>query len=205
MTKSADGIELTLFSKPQLLITESAEDFAALNAALMEEIKPRGIIERLYVDDIAALVWEILRLRRCKVAMVNTAFKNALAKIVYRLAGEPEMDTPEREWYEAIIIDWFSKPEARKEVSELLAEFHLDEFAIEAEATARVTTSRSRPSPGWRLPISTIWSGRTNMPLTLVVWSARPIQPLMRILVRPHGLLPGSAAVRSPSASRIQG
>ena len=25
------------------------------------------------------------------------------------------------------------------------------------------------------------------MPLTLVVWSARPIQPLMRMLVRPHG------------------
>ena len=53
MTKSSDGIELTLFSKPQLLITESAEEFAALNAALMEEIRPRGTIERLYVDDIA--------------------------------------------------------------------------------------------------------------------------------------------------------
>ena len=25
------------------------------------------------------------------------------------------------------------------------------------------------------------------MPLTLVVWSARPIQPLMRMLVRPQG------------------
>ena len=75
MTKSSDGIELTLFSKPQLLITESAEDFAALNAALMEEIKPRGTIERLYVDDIAALVWEILRLRRCKVAIVNISLQ----------------------------------------------------------------------------------------------------------------------------------
>ena len=40
MTKPSDGIELTLFSKPQLLITESAEEFAVLNAALMEEIKP---------------------------------------------------------------------------------------------------------------------------------------------------------------------
>ena len=138
MTRSSDGIELTLFSKPQLLITESAEDFAALNAALMEEIKPRGIIERLYVADIAALVWEILRLRRCKVVIVNTAFKNALSDIVYRLAGEPQMGTPEREWYEAIVRDWFSKPEARKEVLELLAEFRLDEFAIEAEAIRSV-------------------------------------------------------------------
>ena len=138
MTRPSDGIELTLFSKPQLLITESAEEFAALNAALMEEIKPRGIIERLYVDDIATLVWEILRLRRCKVAIVNTAFKNALSEIVYRLADEPEQGTPERESYETTLDDWFSKPEARKAVLELLAEFRLDEAAIEAEAIRSV-------------------------------------------------------------------
>jgi hypothetical protein len=137
MTKSSDGIELTLFSKPQLLITESAEDFAALNAALMEEIKPRGTIERLYVADVAALVWEILRLRRCKVVMVNTAFKKALSNIVHSLA-EPKMHTAERFWFEAIVRDWFSKPKARKEVLQLLAEFHLDEFAIEAEAIRSV-------------------------------------------------------------------
>ena len=76
---------------------------------------------------------------------------------------------------------------------------------ITSVSPARVTTRRSRPSSGWRLPISAIYSGRTNMPLTLVVWSARPIQPLMRMLVRPHALAPGNAAVRSPSARRIQG
>ncbi len=43
------------------------------------------------------------------------------------------------------------------------------------------------------------------MPLTLVVWSARPIQPLMRMLVRPHGLVPGSTADRSPVPKRIIG
>jgi hypothetical protein len=48
------------------------------------------------------------------------------------------MDTPEREWYEAVVVDWFSKPEARKGVLELLAEFRLDEFAIEAEAIRSV-------------------------------------------------------------------
>ena len=137
MTRSSDGIELTLFSKPQLLITELAEDFAALNTALMEEIKPRGIIERLYVADIAALSWEIVRLRRCKAVMVNTAFKKALSNIVSCLAEEPKI-TPERAWYEAIVRDWFSKPEARKEVLQLLAEFGLDEFAIEAEAIRSV-------------------------------------------------------------------
>ena len=138
MTRSSDGIELTLFSEPLLLITESAEDFAALNAALTEEIKPRGIIERLYVSDVAALVWEILRLHRCKGAIVNTAFKNALSEIVYRLADEPEIDTPERDWVDVVVLDWFSKPKARKEVLQLLKRFRLDEFAIEAEAIRSV-------------------------------------------------------------------
>ena len=124
MTRSSDGIELTLFSKPQLLITKSAVDFAALNAALMEEIKPRDIIERVYVADIAALVWENLRLRRCKIAIVNAAFKKALSEIIYRLA-EPKMCTPKWVWYEAIVRDWFSKPEGRKEVLQLLAVLHL--------------------------------------------------------------------------------
>jgi hypothetical protein len=80
----------------------------------------------------------IVRLRRCKVAIVNIAFKDALSDTVYRLADEPKMDTPEREWFDAVVRDWFSKPKARKEVLKLLAEFRLDEFAIEAEAIRRV-------------------------------------------------------------------
>jgi hypothetical protein len=128
------NIELQLFSKTPLLITESEQDFSVLSAALTQEIKPRGIVERMYVADVATLSWEILRLRRCKNVIVNTAFKDALSEIVYRLAGEPEMGTPKREWAEAVTNDWFSKPEARKEVLQLLRQFHLDESAIEAEA-----------------------------------------------------------------------
>ena len=43
------------------------------------------------------------------------------------------------------------------------------------------------------------------MPLTLAVWSARPIQPLMRVLVRPQGETPAISADRSPVPSRIIG
>ena len=61
-----------------------------------------------------------------------------MSHTVYHLAGQPQVGTPDREWYEAIVRDWFSKPEARKEVLEMLAEFQLDEFAIEAEAIRSV-------------------------------------------------------------------
>ena len=58
--------ELALLPKLPLLITESAEEFDALREAFEREIKPRGIIEQMYVHDICSIVWEILRLRRCK-------------------------------------------------------------------------------------------------------------------------------------------
>ena len=58
--------KLTLLPKSPLLITETADEFEALRDAFEREIKPRGIIEQMYVHDICSIVWEILRLRRCK-------------------------------------------------------------------------------------------------------------------------------------------
>ena len=133
MTARSD-IASHLFSKTPLLITESRDDFDALKAALTSEIKPRGIVQQLYLADCATLVWEISRVRRCKVAIVNTAFKGAVWCIVDRLLDHPGMGTAERKWVDAVSRDWFSKPTARKEVLELLDKFHLDESAIEAEA-----------------------------------------------------------------------
>ncbi len=48
------------------------------------------------------------------------------------------MWSSERNRVDALVRDWFSKPKARKEVLQLLAEFRLDEFAIEAEAIRSV-------------------------------------------------------------------
>ena len=70
--------KLTLLPKVPLLITESADEFDALRDAFEREIKPRGIVEQMYVPDISSIVWEILRLRRCKVVIINAAFRSAL-------------------------------------------------------------------------------------------------------------------------------
>ena len=68
----------------------------------------------------------------------------------------------------------------------------------------RRRAARAR-SPDGAATIAATCAGCTNMPLTFVVWSARPIQPLMRRLVRPHGDAPGSTADRSPVPKRISG
>jgi hypothetical protein len=81
--------ELTLLPKLPLLITEAADEFDALRDAFEQEIKPRGIIEQMYVHDISSIVWEILRLRRCKVVIINSAFRSALQDLLKQLLRQP--------------------------------------------------------------------------------------------------------------------
>src|SRR5215470_16527700 len=81
--------ELTLLPKLPLLITESPDEFDAVRDAFEREIKPRGIIEQMYVHDVSSIVWEILRLRRCKVVIINSAFRSALQTLLRQLLRQP--------------------------------------------------------------------------------------------------------------------
>ena len=126
---------LALLPASPLLITESAGEFDRLRNALDQELKPRGIIEQMYAADIAHLVWEILRLRRCKAGIINYAFLAALEVLLEQLLWHPEaiyMGT--RDEAKSLARGWFSDPAAKKQVSKLLRDFQLDESAIEAEA-----------------------------------------------------------------------
>jgi hypothetical protein len=130
--------ELTLLPKLPLLITESADEFDALRDAFEQEIKPRGIIEHMYVHDMSAIVWEILRLRRCKVVVINSAFRSALQDLLTQLLKEPgQYDWHVQNEAQALAQGWFTDKEAKKQVSEILSRFDLDESAIEAEAIRR--------------------------------------------------------------------
>ena len=127
--------ELALLPKSPLLITESADEFDALRDAFEQEIKPRGIIEQMYVHDICSIVWEILRLRRCQVVIINSAFLSAVQNLLTQLLKKPgESDHDVRYRAKAFAQGWFTDKEARKQVLEILSQFKLDETAIEAEA-----------------------------------------------------------------------
>jgi hypothetical protein len=126
--------ELALLPKLPLLITESADEFDALRDAFEREIKPRGIIEHMYVHDISAIVWEILRLRRCKVIIINSAFRSALENLLVQLRQPGQYEDQVTDEAEALAHAWFTDQEAKKQVSEILSRFRLDESAIEAEA-----------------------------------------------------------------------
>lgn len=92
----------------------------------------------MYVADIAQLVWETLRLRRCKVSIINLAFRAALEKLIAQLLRNPgQQEYLVREQAEKLAEAWFSKDSAKKQILRLLNHFHLDESAIEAEAIRR--------------------------------------------------------------------
>jgi hypothetical protein len=107
-----------------LLITESDEEFSRIRQALYQEIKPVGIIECMYVEEIADLVWQILRLKRCKAGVINLAFHESSALILNDLmkAG-PD-----------VARDWISDPNIAKQVEEQLATYRLDGSIIIADA-----------------------------------------------------------------------
>jgi hypothetical protein len=130
--------ELALLRKLPLLITESADEFDGLSNAFEQEIKPQGIIEQMYVHDISCIVWEILRLRQCKVVIINSAFRSALQNLLKQLlrqAGQYEYEVEDEA--QTLAQSWFTDQEAKKQVSEILSRFDLDESAIEAEAIRR--------------------------------------------------------------------
>lgn len=128
----------SLIPTAPLLLTESRDEFNRIRDSLNDQIKPRGIIEQMYVEDIAYFVWEMIRLRRSKAAVINSAFRAALQELTMQLLVKPGGSIFDVKGdAERLARKWFSHPEVKDEVSRLLREFDLDETAIAAEAFRR--------------------------------------------------------------------
>jgi len=52
------------FGPAPLLSSESPEDFRRLLADLILDMKPTGLVMRMFVYDVAVFLWETMRLRR---------------------------------------------------------------------------------------------------------------------------------------------
>jgi hypothetical protein len=114
-----------LFPSP-VLITECKEEFDKLLEALAQDIAPRGIVEKLFVADIADLVWDKRRLRRVKTAVWDMACRDAVLRIL-PAATDPHLAATVKDF-------WLFDAGVRERVLEHLDAYGLDESAIEAEA-----------------------------------------------------------------------
>ena len=119
-----------------VLITESVDEFVALRRQLYDEIRPNGIIERGWVDDLAAVIWEIMRLLRIKAEILNGAVYTALQSILKQVWSEDfENLVVRNRAIEDLAWQWLGNDsDAKAKVAELLGQHQLDETAFEAEA-----------------------------------------------------------------------
>ena len=120
-----------------LLITECAEEFEKMRNEFYDEIQPKGVVERGYVDDIVALTWETRRCQRAKAGIINATLLEALTgmlkqQLTYRDFGGNVLAC--RIAAEDLARGWFTDEEAKTEVATQLRKFGLDEGAIEAES-----------------------------------------------------------------------
>jgi hypothetical protein len=119
-----------------LLITESARDFGRIHKELHDEIQPKGAIERMHVDDIAWLTFDIQRLRRSRAELWNTALLAALENLLKQLLLQENFETHLKREYAAkhFARHYFDDEQVRAEVAALLRGVQLTEASIEAEA-----------------------------------------------------------------------
>ena len=80
----------TFVGQAPVLSTESKEQFESLRADFTNSIRPQDVIERMFCGEIACLVWEIMRWRRVRDAMLNSAMQNALHDILVEDLSELE-------------------------------------------------------------------------------------------------------------------
>jgi hypothetical protein len=81
-----------VFGKPPLLDGEDAAAYEHLLDRITTAVKPQDIFEEVWIHDVADLQWEVLRLRRLKVNLVNST---ACRKLAFELGRWIELEIHE--------------------------------------------------------------------------------------------------------------
>jgi hypothetical protein len=117
---------------PPLFVGEDAAAYEDLHARVAGAMKPGDILEDIWVRDVVELVWDVVRLRRLKAALLAEAAPESLA-LVLRGLGESQPDALSRRWAAR-------EPTAVGDVNERLAAAGLGMDAV----VARCARARGR-------------------------------------------------------------
>src|SRR5262249_35683502 len=115
---------LAVFGRPLLLEGEDAAAYDELLGRICAVVKPVDIMDEMFIADIVALEWEVLRWRRLKSTLMQEAGLKALENF---LAGELEYDL-----YSEHVADRLTKI-----LQDNLPEKHADSAQTLARAYAR--------------------------------------------------------------------
>jgi len=70
-----------------LIDGEQEADYMALRDACLKAVGPKGVIERIWLQDFIDYSWESLRLRRAKAALIQIAKKGAVTLLLTECLG----------------------------------------------------------------------------------------------------------------------
>lgn len=129
MDQKKEIVTVALRSKPPVLRSESADEYTSLHKNLVAEIRPQGPIEAVYVEEITALIWDIQRLRNCRVSVIHQMSRRALESILNDV-----LMIHEKLKIHGLVRSWFEDADGKEAISEILERVDLDESAIEAES-----------------------------------------------------------------------
>ena len=119
-----------------LLSTESRDEFVKLRDEVCAEFRPDGPIEQMFVNDVMALTWEIMRVRRLKAGLINGSLRTALEKVIAQILPYEDFENGlgrDRAATE-LARQWFTSDAVKATVAELLATYQLDLTTLEAQA-----------------------------------------------------------------------
>ena len=74
----------SLFGPPLLLVGEDAAEYDELHAAIRAAVNPIDTVDEMFVADVVALEWEVLRWRRLKSSLIRVYQIEALEKFLSR-------------------------------------------------------------------------------------------------------------------------
>jgi len=116
---------------------EDAEAFDALYAAVKAELNPKGLIERLWVQDFVFLHWEVLRYRRLKSRLLSLGSRGAMMRILINIDEPLNTDHNYDVKFNKITNDWMEgNKEAVQYINTTLERDGGGQDAVAAQALA---------------------------------------------------------------------
>ena len=73
------------FAPPSLTRDEDASPYETLRARVAETVRPANVVEEIWVREVVELVWETVRLRRQKAALINSSAKEGMQRLLFAL------------------------------------------------------------------------------------------------------------------------
>ena len=126
--RNSSSVDLqAILGPPALFDGEDENAYQELLARVQASVRPKDIIEEIWVRDVVDLTWDVLRLRRLKANIMVAATQRAIKKVLAPAIG---LETAGK-----VSADWAARtPGSVDEFNEILTDMELSMDVVMAEA-----------------------------------------------------------------------